>query len=361
MDSGLAMRTLRAMTRLGHSGHALPELFQQATRLLREVVPYEAGCWHTLDPTTLLETSHDVVNLPFENPRASELEYLHQDFNHFAALARGPRCTGILSEATGGKLERCIRYRELIQPFGLKNELRVSFVTQGSGWGAACLLREPGSPDFNREEAALLEKASAPLANAVRTAVLRDAASGRDAGLESPGLIVLDRRLRIEAITPAARRLLGEIKLSQAPNGAPDQLPYVVYAVASRARLAGRSSFAQDMAVARVSTGGSGWLVLYGSLVEDDPDRAAVVVDRAHPPSLSPVIARAYGLTAREQDVLLRALRGQSTKAMARLLNISPNTVQEHFKKIFDKLDVRSRRELVGKIFYGHYGRQVNS
>jgi hypothetical protein len=36
-------------------------------------------------------------------------------------------------------------------------------------------------------------------------------------------------------------------------------------------------------------------------------------------------------------------------------LHITPNTVRDHFKAIFDKVGVRSRRELVGQVFAQHY------
>ncbi len=40
---------------------------------------------------------------------------------------------------------------------------------------------------------------------------------------------------------------------------------------------------------------------------------------------------------------------------MAEALGISPYTVQDHLKSIFDKTGARSRGELVGQIFLEHY------
>jgi Bacterial regulatory proteins, luxR family len=39
----------------------------------------------------------------------------------------------------------------------------------------------------------------------------------------------------------------------------------------------------------------------------------------------------------------------------ARVLALSPHTVQDHLKSIFAKTGVRSRSELVGQIFLEHY------
>jgi DNA-binding CsgD family transcriptional regulator len=55
---------------------------------------------------------------------------------------------------------------------------------------------------------------------------------------------------------------------------------------------------------------------------------------------------RAFGLSGREREVAALALRGQSAKAIASSLVISPWTVQDHLKAIYEKTGVRGRGEL---------------
>jgi DNA-binding NarL/FixJ family response regulator len=50
-------------------------------------------------------------------------------------------------------------------------------------------------------------------------------------------------------------------------------------------------------------------------------------------------------LTARERDVLATLGRGFSNKDIARVLQISPETVKSHVKRIFLKLAVRTRTQ----------------
>jgi len=111
-----------------------------------------------------------------------------------------------------------------------------------------------------------------------------------------------------------------------------------------------------EVAVARVLSDSGTWVVLHGAtMVSDGPQRVAVIVEPAHPARITPLLMAAYGLTEREQEITRLVLQGDSTTEIAERLVVSPHTVQQHLKNVFEKTGVRSRRDLVGKVFFNHY------
>ncbi len=54
-----------------------------------------------------------------------------------------------------------------------------------------------------------------------------------------------------------------------------------------------------------------------------------------------------FGLTALERQVILLVAAGYTNKDLARELGISENTTQFHLSKVFDKLGIVNRLELV--------------
>ena len=58
------------------------------------------------------------------------------------------------------------------------------------------------------------------------------------------------------------------------------------------------------------------------------------------------------------KDVTRLVLQGESSSIAERLV-VSPHTVQQHLKRVFEKTGVHSRRDLVGKVFFAHYEPRV--
>jgi DNA-binding CsgD family transcriptional regulator len=55
------------------------------------------------------------------------------------------------------------------------------------------------------------------------------------------------------------------------------------------------------------------------------------------------------GISARECEVLEMLAAGHANKVIARRLGISPNTVKTHVSRLFEKLEVASRTQAIGK------------
>jgi DNA-binding CsgD family transcriptional regulator len=96
--------------------------------------------------------------------------------------------------------------------------------------------------------------------------------------------------------------------------------------------------------------------VLHGGLLGDERSGSvAVFIQRAHPTLVAPLLLDAYGLTPREQEVTQLMLRGATTIQAAQRLEISPHTVNDHMKSIFEKTGARTRGELSASLFFGEH------
>ena len=93
-----------------------------------------------------------------------------------------------------------------------------------------------------------------------------------------------------------------------------------------------------------------GWLVASGTLVEVGNVGVAVVLAGGDARTVAPAFAAWCGLTSRETQVLGGLADGLATKALARSLAISPQTVDDHLKSIYRKTHVRGRDELLALV-----------
>ena len=344
---------LRAeLARLCHRGLDVAELVRRATAALHGALEFDRSCWHTIDPATLMFTGA-IKDRFVADPRFPRYEYSVDDVNRFAHLARQRCPADTLSRATGGHPVQSPRFRDLLEPLGIGDELRVAFVADDNCWGGCALYRDAGSAPFGEADVSLMAELSVMLADGFRRAILV-AGLSKEAD-DGPGLILLDGHDGIRSITPAADRLL--CSLVEVGISAPGRLPAVVYAVATRARTAAAAvDSSAVMARARARTTSGEWRVLHGTQLTDAADdTTAVIIERARAAEIAPLIVKAYGLSGRERQVTRLAVLGLSTEEIADRLEVSPLTVQDHLKAIFRKVEVHSRRELVARIFVDHY------
>jgi DNA-binding CsgD family transcriptional regulator len=342
---------------LGARGLPRDDYFRELGVRLRRGFDFDAGCWHTLCPQTGLMTSdapEELITSGVFTPDGAAAagagivasEYLIEDVNTFAGLAASRVPAATLTSATRGHPERSTRYRQVTGPAGIPYELRAAFVSRGRPWGAVHLARRDDSGDFSQADVKALARVTGSVAEGIRTSLRFDAA--RRAGDRCPGLVVLGPRDEVELITEPARELLDEMR-SRVLVESDESAPAALRAVAASARLTDSTG---PVAV----PGQAGWITLHASLPEGRAGgRVAVVIDRATGHKFAALRLETYGVTAREREVATLIAQGCSNAEIAATMVVSPYTVQDHIKSLFEKTGVNSRRELVARIFLDDY------
>jgi DNA-binding CsgD family transcriptional regulator len=351
MERERRRRARREIVSLCHSGLDVDTLIGETMRQVRHQVPYDRLCWHTVDPATLLFTSATEENLGNE-PRLPAYEYGIPDVNKWTHLARRSRPVGVLGEATHGHPEQSPRFRDLLAPRGIGHELRASFVSDGQCWGYLGLYRDRGRRDFGDDETGFVLDVDAHIADGMRRALLIGAVTAPLAEAQTPGVVLVDAAGQISGMNASAEGLLAVLPGRRSDG---ERVPHPVLAIAAQAR---RAAAGADLTSARsrVRTVTGQWVVLHGTQLGGAATAdTAVIIEAARPAELAELVVLAYGLTRRERDVTRLVLLGWSTLRIADELHLSPFTVQDYLKSIFEKVGVRSRRELVATVFRDTY------
>lgn len=360
--AGLEDWVVNEVKRLCNAGLDQRTLLGEVVESLRRATPFEAFCLSATDPSSELVTYGAAEGLGGIRGMRLFFEhiYLESDVNGYDGMSqRWSKPVRLLSEATGGQLERSLRYREHTGPLGLGFEIRGVCMAGKERWGGIELIRERGDPDFDAREVRLLHRIVPHLGAGLRaSALLSQAPLAEPNGDGAPGVVVLDHRGRVVQHTQAAKRYLEELEDLGPGWQEGEGLPVAIWMVVGALRRALEPRTDRDRArvpLLCVKARSGRWLTLQGALTEakpGSPNQRMIVIEPAGPKQIAWLKTAAYGLSAREREIVDLVLRGASRKQIAATLYITEYTVQDHLSSIFDKVGVRGREALIKHLFF---------
>ncbi len=329
----------------------------QVLAVLSEVVDFDAYVWLLTDPATAVGAAPlaDVPCLP-ELPALIKAKYA-TTVNRWTSLQLQASPAALLHQAVGGELARSRVWREVLSRYGIADVASAVFADQFGCWGFLDLWRDDTREPFNDADARFLASLGAPLAAALRHCQARTfiepaAPHRHDAG---PVALMLDDDLRIVSRTAASRAWI-DVLLPPEPDER--AIPASVYNVAAQL-LAAEEGVDDHPAFTRTHLADGFWLTLRAARLSADepqPDAPAsgaatiiVTIEEASAAERLELFGRAFGLSARESELLGLLARGSDTRAMARQMSLSEHTIQDHFKSIFNKTAARDRVTLLSR------------
>lgn len=310
---------------------------------LQRAVGFDAYCWPLTDPASGA-AGLAVFDLPLGADMARYIHLHHgvNDVNRHTSLAAGRNRAANLHATTGGDLHRCVHWRESLRPYGIRDELSAAYADPYGCWAFTEMYRL--DRPFSTDDVRFLDDVAPTITSGLRQAQARDhRTSPAQEPIDGPAVLVLDDDLNLVSSTPAAAAWL---RLPH-PDSAPHfPLPGRVYGLVGRLDAVG-SGLERLPAILRTPDPTGRWVSLRAARLDGAFGNYAVTIEQCSPRERLDVLGRMIGLSARQRELLALAAAGLDTRTMARRLFLSEHTVQEHFKTIFAKARVNSRRELL--------------
>lgn len=205
--------------------------------------------------------------------------------------------------------------------------------------------------NFGDAECQLLERLRPALSSVVDRAVLQELLSRKSSiidelsmGLKPGILLILGEDCAIQHANSAAQRLLGD-------TGWPNRIPQSILNACDRVRLQ-KDSGAVEAAVIGLSDDMQPIEVSIRYSSNDNVGRFLISSnsDPLRPECTADRLAQ-FNISRREAQIIQQIVFGNSNKIIARNLDISARTVENHIRAIYLKMDVNSRAHMISKIY----------
>jgi DNA-binding CsgD family transcriptional regulator len=334
-------------------------LRRQVLTVLRDVVVFDAYVWLLTDPVTAVGAA-PLADVPCmaELPALIKAKYA-TPVNRWTGLQRQASPVALLHSTVHGDLARSRLWRDVLSRYAIGDMASTVFADQFGCWGFLDLWRDDSREPFNTADAEFIASLIASLTKALRRSQARTFTESAMPQRHQAGPVVLtlDDDLRITNCTAASQAWLNVLLPPEPDERA---IPASVYNVAAQL-IAAEEGVDTHPASTRTHLADGFWLTLRAARLaasEQEPGAAAapgaatlvVTIEEASAAERLELFSRAFGLSAREHQLLGLLATGSDTRAMARQMSLSEHTVQDHFKSIFAKTGARDRVTVLSRV-----------
>ncbi|HKF34212.1 MAG TPA: LuxR C-terminal-related transcriptional regulator [Jatrophihabitantaceae bacterium] len=321
------------------------DLGESLVSALRLALPVDGWCVIGFDPVSGLRSMMYSRNGVADASSLARNEFVDADLNRYVDLARRPIPVGIISQ-DDPDAPHSIRLREILRPAGFTSEMRVALQTGGVLWGALALFRSDNVAPFGHSDTRAAAELVSPIANAIRRYTVRHTDKPTDP--LPTGVMIVDALDTVISSTTAADDCVGELMAGGDDEMSRDDILRIVFDATARAR----HTPAGQPAVAVIRGHSGRWLAINAAPLHpsDRTGDVAVTLGPAGPSQVLPAFARWHGLTSREHAVLRLLADGLSTRLIARHLDVSMFTAEDHLRAIYRKTVSSGRSQLIASL-----------
>lgn len=223
--------------------------------------------------------------------------------------------------------------------------LRTFFAIDGRDLAALEMHRLEAHPSFQPTDLTFMRLIAPLIAKTLRSAFDRERANtSLDlTGPEMTGVLILSPTRTVTMATPAALDWMERLRGNERLKGMhlPTAVASAVASLSSRVH-----EHLPQTIQAQTPTG---LLRIEASVASEDGTLAVTLAPQQGRFEL--VVPETFPLTKAERHVCELLLRGQSNRQIAAALVVSEHTVESHCAHVYEKLEVHSRRELLGRFF----------
>ena len=359
-----AERVRRDLDVVAHAGLGLDDFFAEVVESISRAIPNDAICVAGLDPGSLLLTSARkygcLLGQDHKDAAWGLLEYGRVEETAFREMAAQRVDAVGLNALTRGEPRVSNRMSELMIPeYAFHDEARMILRDGDRVWGGISFFRA-GSDcrPFGEDEITFLAALSRTLAHGVRSGLLCSVVAEPQMTMTGPAVLIVSRDDEIVQMSAGSQERIDDLIAGDNSGAAVNP----IYSLIGAARRYGRGESEVPPRL-RVRGRSGMWLVINASPLSSSDGRVGevvVTIEEARPPDIVPIVVEAFGLSPRERDVTQLVLQGVATKDIAAALHLSAYTVQDHLKLIFDKAGVRSRRDLIARVYFDQYAPRIN-